>query len=67
MMRTPGSVLLASKLDTISLKSSMLTSTYRRLMISQDKEEIYSTLASYPQEYLEHILGGEALRSRFSQ
>lgn len=66
-MRTSGNVLLISELDNPVEGSPR---TYRRLIISQDKDETHLALASYPQEYLEYIQRdldrGEALHRRFS-
>lgn len=57
-MRTSGSVFLTGKLDNnMPLNVYMLTRTYRRLLISQDEDDIYLTLAQYPPEYPAYLQG----------
>lgn len=35
----------------------MLTSPYRRIIVSQARDEIYITIANYDQEYLDYLQG----------
>ncbi|KAJ5487666.1 hypothetical protein N7530_001966 [Penicillium desertorum] len=63
MTRTAGVFLLTSKIDTnIPLKYFMLPSTYRHLIVSQNEDEVYLTLAAIPRNTSDTCKGTSVLQ-----